>query len=255
MREGDAGHPGDTGRTGVAAPVRAAAAGSPRVLSLGASGSPLLVVDGATGDAPHVVRIASALAPFPPARGNQYPGLRRFIGPGDAAAAGYARALLRALAPAINAAFGVDGFDLLDASFSLVTVRPEALAPVQRAPHFDSVDPLHLAVLHYLSGTDGGGTAFFRQRATGIERVTAANNRAFVAAARAEAAGWRGYIAGSNASFERIGAVAAEPDRVIVYPGGLLHSGTIPPDTAFSAAPADGRLTANFFVRGRPRAR
>lgn len=220
---------------------------------LGEQASPLLIVDRATGDAAQVARVAAALAPFPPARGNAYPGLRRIIGAGDAAAADYARTLLRGLAPAINAVFGVDGFDLLQASFSLVTARPDALAPIQRAPHFDSVDPHYLAVMHYIGGVAGSGTAFYRQRTTGIERVTAANRAAFIAAAQAEAAGWQGYIEGSNASFEQIGAADGVPDRVVVYQGSLLHSGRIPPDMAFSADPRDGRLTANFFVRGRPR--
>lgn len=231
---------------------------SPQCRSLGIDGSPLLMLDAATGDAAAVARIAAAMTPFPPARGNAYPGLRRFIGKDDRAAVDYSHRLLRRLAPAINAAFAVDGFDLLTASFSMVTARPDTLLPIQRAPHFDSTDPHHLAILHYLGGGGGGGsdsgTAFYRQRSTGIERVTQANSARFVAAARQDAAGWQGYIAGSTPSFEQIGRVAAEPDRVIVYQGSLLHSGIIPTTMSFSDDPLTGRLTANFFVRGRPRA-
>jgi hypothetical protein len=219
---------------------------------IGHSAAPLLVVDDASGAVADTVAMASVLAPFPPARGNNYPGLRRYIGAQDQAAACYVRDLLRKLLPAINRLFGMDGVDLLSASFSLITQRPESLASVQQAPHFDAVDPLHLAVLHYLSGVQGSGTAFFRQRATGIERVTVENNARFVGTAQAEAGQWHGYIGAGNASFERIAAVDAKPDRVIVYPGNLLHSGTIPPDMAFSPVPAEGRLTANLFARGRP---
>jgi hypothetical protein len=120
-------------------------------------------------------------------------------------------------------------------------------------PHFDSVDPYYLAILHYLGGTDDSGTAFYRQRATGIDRVTDANRAVFIATAEREATGWHGYIGGSTPSFERIDAVEAVPDRVVVYQGSLLHSGMIPPDMSFSDDPRTGRLTANFFVRGRPR--
>jgi hypothetical protein len=218
---------------------------------LGTGRHPLLVADDATGELPAIKAIASALAPFPRASGNHYPGLRRFIGNQDGQAALYARALLKRLVPAINAAFGTNGFDLLNASFSLVTQRPESLSTIQRAPHFDAVDPGYLAVLHYLSGTEDSGTAFYRQRTTGIERVTAENRPRFFAAAEAESAEWTGYIGEGNASFERIGSVSAEPDRVIVYQGSLLHSGTIPANMAFSASPANGRLTANFFVQAR----
>jgi hypothetical protein len=222
--------------------------------SVGESGGRLLIAEGASGDASAVVDIAAALAPFPPARGNAYPGLRRMIGNADHAAAGYSRDLLRRLVPLINATFDLAGFDLLTASFSMVTAPPDRLAVPQRMPHFDSLDPNYLAILHYLGGTDGSGTAFYRQRATGIDRVTDANRAAFIAAAEREAAGWSGYIGGSTPSFERIDMVAAVPDRVIVYQGSLLHSGTIPPGMSFSDDPRTGRLTANFFVRGRPRA-
>lgn len=223
------------------------------LVMMGRENSPLLIVDGDARDAAAVARIAGDLAPFPPARGSAYPGLRRFIGPADTAAATYARGLLRRLAPAINAAFGVDGFDLLQASFSMVTVRPDALTPTQRTPHFDSTEPLYLAVLHYIDGVAGSGTAFYRQQATGIERVTPGNVAGFVAAAQRDAEGATGYIHGSTAAFTQIGAVEAVPDRVVVYQGSLLHSGTIPDDMSFSDDPSRGRLTANFFVRGRPR--
>ena len=62
----------------------------------------------------------------------------------------------------------VEGFDWIEGSFSMVTAPPASLSPAQRAPHFDAVDPGYLAVLHYLSDTSGSGTAFYRQRSTGI---------------------------------------------------------------------------------------
>lgn len=221
--------------------------------SVGDSGGRLLIGEAATGDAGAVAATAASLGPFPPARGNAYPGLRRFIGPADRTAAAYSRDLLRRLVPLINAAFGIDGFDLLTASFSMVTESPDRLTPIQRAPHFDSADPHYLAILHYLGGTQGSGTSFYRQRFTGIDRVSEQNRPQFIAAAQREAKSWSGYIAGSNPSFEQIDTVEAVPDRVIVYQGSLLHSGIIPPDMRFSDDPLVGRLTANFFVRGRPR--
>ena len=222
----------------------------PEIFHVGTAASPVLVIDGASGQIDAVRDMAAALAPFPPARGNAYPGVRRHITDGDGAAAAYARRTLGAAVGAINAAFGFDGFDLLDASFSIVTAAPATLTPAQRAPHFDSTDPDYLAVMHFVSGVDGSGTAFYRQRATGIERVSDTNVAHFVSAARREAAGWQGYIGDTNPSFERIGSVDARPDRLIAYQGSLLHSGTIPAAMAFSADPRLGRLTANFFVRG-----
>ena len=108
-------------------------------------------------------------------------------------------------------------------------------------------------MLHYLRVPEGSGTAFYRQRSTGIERVTDKNVDTFVRTAQADAAGLpkdSGYIHGSDAFFEQIGAVEAVPDRLVIYQGSLLHSGIIPEGMTFSADPRVGRLTANIFVRG-----
>jgi len=220
---------------------------------IGLCRAPLLVVDGHSGDVGRIAAVAADLGPFPAAKGNFYPGLRRFITAKDTAAAGYVRRTLQSLAGRINRAFGIDGFDLLEASFSMVTASPETLAPAQRVPHFDSTDPHYLAVLHYLSDTPGTGTAFYRQRATSIEQVTDANRAAFVAAAQQDSATMTGYIGASNAAYEQIARIEGACDRLVVYQGCMLHSGLIPPGMRFSSDPRVGRLTANFFVRGRPR--
>ena len=131
--------------------------------------------------------------------------------------------------------------------------QPTELSPPQRCPHFDSTDQKYYALLHYLRVPPGSGTAFFRQRSTGIERVTETNLSAFVGTAKAEVTRLppeAGYIHGSNALFEQIGEIEAIPDRLIIYQGSLLHCGIIPKDMNFSSDPREGRLTANLFVRG-----
>ena len=220
---------------------------------IGTSRAPLLIVDNVSDEAEQVSAVAADLCPFPTAKGNFYPGLRRFITARDTAAAAYVRKTLQSLAGRINRAFGIDGFDLLEASFSMITASPDTLLPAQRVPHFDSTDPRYLAVLHFLSDTPDTGTAFFRQRETGIEQVTSANRAAFVAAAQQDAAATSGYIGASNPAYEQIARVEALRDRLIVYPGSMLHSGVIPAGMIFSPDPRVGRLTANFFIRGRPR--
>lgn len=201
-----------------------------------------------------ILDIARELAPFPQSGGTYYPGLRRIFGPDDIRASAYAASLCQGAAPFIAGAFDVESFNLIEASFSIVTTRPSDLSPPQRAPHFDSTDPKHYALLHYLRVSAGTGTAFYRQRSTGIERVTDMNVAQFVAVAEREAAMLApdsGYISGSDEFFEQTVAVEAVPDRLLIYQGGLLHSGIIPPAMSFSADPGVGRLTANLFVRGR----
>ena len=224
----------------------------PELRRVGEAQNPVVVVDDFTGAVDEVVELAAAMAPFPASSGSYYPGLRQPIAVGDAAY-NYVERLLRAAGPFIGGGFDVDTFELLEASFSMVTTAPGALDPAQRAPHFDSTDPGYLALLHYLRVPDGSGTAFYRQRSTGIERVTALNASSYVPVAQLQAAqlpAGSGYITGSDSFYEQIGAVEAVPDRLVIYQGSLLHSGIIPDGMTFSADPRKGRLTANIIVRG-----
>lgn len=214
---------------------------------LGLCQAPVLTVDGIGPETSVIKALAHELAPFPPAT-NNYPGLRRVLGPGDAAAWDYVTGLLRDAAPFIGGAFDIDGFDLVEASFSLVTTRPEKLEPVQRIPHFDAVDEDLFALLHYISPCQG--TAFYRHNPSGTELVTSDVLDSFVAQVRRDAAASAPrYMSGSSLAFEQIGRVEGLPGRLVGYPARLLHSGLIPDDCNFSGLPAEGRLTTNIFVR------
>ncbi|WP_343520331.1 DUF6445 family protein [Sphingomonas sp.] len=220
---------------------------TPELHRFGQSRQPVVTVDGITGDVASIVATAARLAPFPPSQ-TYYPGLRRIFTRADADANAYAHGLLEAAAPFIAGAFDIDSFDLIEASFSIVTAPPEALGPPQRVPHFDSTDPGYVALLHYLTDLPGTGTAFYRQRATGIEVLDETNRDTFITAAKAESVELDGYINASNAHFEQIGRIEARPDRLVIYRGALLHSGIIPHGMKLSADPRQGRLTANLFI-------
>jgi Family of unknown function (DUF6445) len=220
---------------------------------VGQDQSPVVIIDDFSGRLAEILQVAEALAPYPQLNHNYYPGVRRIIQRADVAADAYAERTCRDAAQFIAGAFDVDRFDLLEASFSMVTTLPRDLTPPQRAPHFDSPDPKYYALLHYLRVPEGSGTGFYRQRSTGIERVTEANIAQFVGTAQREAKmlpANSGYISGSDQFFEQIDAVDAVADRLLIYQGSLLHSGIIPPAMPFEADPRLGRLTANLFVRG-----
>jgi hypothetical protein len=225
----------------------------PELRRIGESQTPVVIIDDFTGAAERIAAIAEALAPFPSVEDSYYPGVRRIISPADTDADAYVEQACSDAAQFIGGAFDIDQFDLLEASFSMVTKPPAGLAAPQRSPHFDTTDQKHLALLHYLRVPPSSGTAFYRQRSTGIERVTQSNIDEFVRTAKSDAAklpSGAGYIQGSDDYFEQIAAVEALPDRLIIYPGCLLHSGIIPPGMTFSADPRRGRLTANLFVQG-----
>ena len=221
---------------------------------IGTSQSPVAIIDEFSGTVEDIARIADALAPFPPSKGNFYPGVRRMIGEVDRDAYSYVFEACERAAPFLGGAFGLEAFDLDEASFSVVATPPHKLQPIQRAPHFDSTDQNVFALLHYLRVPSGSGTAFFRHRSTGIERITQQNLDRFVEVADRELAnaGRRsGYFTGSDEIFEQIGSVDAVPDRLVMYHGSLLHSGIIPAGMKFTVDPRAGRLTANLFVIGR----
>lgn len=226
----------------------------PELRRFGTEQSPVVVIDEFSGAVEEIARLADELAPFPPIQGNYYPGVRRAIGAADEAAYAYVLKTCNEVAPFVGGAFNVGSFDLKQASFSIVSLEPGQLKPVQKAPHFDGPEPNLYALLHYLRVPPGSGTAFYRHRATGIERVTPANMARLVAAAKPQAEGLpvsSGYIHGSDEFYEEIGRVEAVPDRLVLYQGSLLHSGVIPADMPFTADPREGRLTANFFLLGR----
>jgi hypothetical protein len=225
---------------------------TPQLQHVGNSRSAIVIIDDFTGAVDEIARIADSLAPFPPSR-NYYPGVRRMIEEADEQAYSYVLNLCEQAAPFIGGAFDVDSFRLTEASFSVVSTPPDQLHAGQRAPHFDTFDPRQLALLHYLRVPAGTGTAFYRHRSTAIERVTDENRDRYLSASGRELEmlpADSGYICGSDRFFEQIGKVDAVPDRLIIYPSTLLHSGVIPRGMRFSADPREGRLTANLFVVG-----
>jgi hypothetical protein len=215
------------------------------VVRQGREAQPVVVVDDLLADPQEWRRLAARLTygrigPF-------YPGLRAHV-PADAAAA-----MREELAPRIAEAFRLDPVpQLLECFFSIVTTPPAQLAPIQRLPHFDGLEAKRTAILVYLSGADQGGTAFYRQRATGFETVDAARFPAFEAALKAGVAEHGlpppAYIDGDTPLYEEIARYAARPNRGLIYRGHSLHCAAIPAGATLPADPATGRLSINAFL-------
>lgn len=140
-----------------------------------------------------------------------------------------------------------------DAWFSIVTREPGQLTPIQRLPHFDGFDETQLALMIYLNRTDHGGTAFYRQRSTGLERVCEADFPAYRQSlendVRAHGLPAAQYMGDGAPIFERIAASSATFNSAIIYPGNALHSGVIDNTLELSPDPTRGRLTINGFFR------
>jgi len=107
-----------------------------------------------------------------------------------------------------------------------------------------------MAVLLYLCGEQHGGTGFYRHKATGIQRVTPDNRDRYLDAYQQELARRPPrprYFADSDEHFELLGMMPARRNRLVVYPGSLLHSACINPAISLSDDPRSGRLTVNSF--------
>lgn len=159
------------------------------------------------------------------------------------------------LADILHNIFGLqDEIALQMLAFALIARQPGTLSPLQRIPHYDSVDPRVIAGMYYLLGPDSGGTAFYRHRRTKFETITSSREATYHSAVRREIKDLRGteprYYYGDTETFELIGEVKAQPDRLVLYPGQLLHSGVITPTTRISSDPSEGRLTMNLFFKG-----
>jgi hypothetical protein len=222
------------------------------VLAVGNGKTPVLILDGLLTDGQALVEYAAEAAVLAPVKAgvNFYPGVRA------PAPAPYVQALVRALRPYMAKVFGAPdgGRAGVTCALSMAVTPVHEATVVQRLPHIDTAEPNQLAILHYLCGPEHGGTAFYRHRETGLETVGPDQSKPYFAALRRQIERvpiGPGYITRSDTLFERIGAVEAVFDRIIVYPSRLLHAGILP-DTPVSLDPRAGRLTVNSFYRYEP---
>lgn len=215
----------------------------------GREAQPVVVVDDILSQ-PDLWRHIAARAVFGPIR-PYHPGVSAVV---PARLSGQLR---DELAPLIGETFGLDPVPPASSCFlSLVTTPPEALTQIQRLPHVDGLERDRIAILIYLGGADKGGTAFFRQRATGFETVDAERLPAFEAALDSGLAELgeppAGYIDGDTELFERVALYEARANRGLIYRGHSLHSAAIAPGAELAEDGARGRLTINALLSHGP---
>lgn len=220
----------------------------PDVRIVGNEETPVIVIDAPIQSTESLIRHASEHVQF---EANQpgYPGKRTEL------PAEYSDAVVPALREVIQAVYKPPAsfeFHLVHQLYSLVTLKPTELAPLQRVPHFDNHSPYYFATVHYLNPDQHAGTGIFRHRPTGYESIPESRYPSYMQAAEAhiKAHGLppEKYINASDEHFELIAELEYRPNRLIMYPGNILHSGLIQPDRDISDDPVAGRLTANLFL-------
>ncbi len=220
-----------------------------RVQHVGREQTPILIIDDLLLSATEMRRLAKQQAQFKYSRNSGYPGVRAAL-PID-----YNNAVVPPLLTVLHQVYNVPQsfiHELLFAWYSLVTKPPPELSLLQRIPHFDSTNPFYFASVHYLNPNNKGGTGIFHHRPTGFERITAERVGPYFEAAKAfiheHGEPSPEYINSSNKHFELIAEVPYKPNRMVCYPGNLLHSGLVEPTRDIDSKPDSGRLTANLFL-------
>lgn len=139
-----------------------------------------------------------------------------------------------------------------DCCFSIVTTPPNGLLPIQRFPHFDGIEENRYAALLYLCGSDFGGTAFYRHKATGFETVGADRYAQFKTAleseVRRDGLPPAAYINDGAPFFEKIAEYDAAMNRMLIYRGKTFHCSRIARPDLLTPDPRHGRLTLNLFL-------
>ena len=222
---------------------------NPEVRIVGNERTPVVIVDDVIRSPGALIEHAATQAEFSTEGVQGYPGIRANRPPE------YAATLLPELRRIIAEIYKPPEsfeFQLIHQLFSLVSYRPEQLHFLQRVPHFDNHSPFYFATVHYLNPEPHAGTGIFRHRPTSFERVPAERYPIFVRAAEAHVQSHgmpaEKYINASDDHFEMIAELEYRPNRLVMYPGNLLHSGLIEPERDISDDPRTGRLTANLFL-------
>ncbi len=139
-----------------------------------------------------------------------------------------------------------------DLFYSLITTAEKDLNLLQRLPHFDTSRPYYFAAIHYLNEGEHGGTGLFRHHQTGYERIDDSRVDHYLSSAnhfvKKVAIPPAQYIKNSTAQFEMFEYIEYKANRLVLYPGNILHSAIVCPESDISACPKTGRLTANLFI-------
>jgi hypothetical protein len=220
-----------------------------QVLNVGTENTPVIVIDDFAVDTGELIEYACGDVNYGPDQTSAYPGIRGKL------PRNYVREVLNRVYRLLFQVFAVPsnlGMRPVNTVYSLISTPEHELSPAQCVPHFDSNGAHYLAVLHYLNPGDFCDTGLFRHRPTGFEKILESRREAFFETSREfeEANGLpeQKYIDGSNDHFELYEQIEYKPNRLVAYPGCLLHSGLVDPAVDINPDPRTGRLTANIFV-------
>ncbi len=220
----------------------------PEIIYLGQEKTPLILIDNFAQDL-DALRQQAQQSDFMRENQTYYPGQRAVL-PKD-----YIAASLNAVFQLIYQVYKIPEKLRLKPQmlfYALITQPENSLHPLQCMPHFDTSAPYYFALLHYLNEEPHGSTGFFRHKPTGFERVTDHRRQDYFQSAQhfidTHGAPPQRYQVQSDMHYELYYQIPYKANRLVIYPGNLLHSSLVDLETDIDASPATGRLTANMFI-------
>ena len=222
----------------------------PHYERIGEEKTPIIIIDDYLNDPQILVTLAKQQQTnFKTDDHTQYPGLRTPLP--KHCVVDYLKPLMQGFYKVFNIDYALTPYPK-DNTFSLITTPAKQLSAIQTLPHFDTNSSNLIAIIHYLGEGEHGGTGFFRHKKTGFEAINASRKNTYLEHVKF-------YLESSNAKheyctrqhseFECYKHIPYKQNRLIVFPGYLLHSSIVNTNTDISILPQTGRLTANMFVQ------
>ena len=222
---------------------------TPQIITVGNEKTPVIIIDDFVINTEELIADACNNASFNAVKDSYYPGLRAPL-PDE-----YLTKVLQTVGQGISRVYQVPlrlNLKAENAYYSLITTQEKDLHHLQKMPHFDSSGQYYFAILHYLNSDPHGSTGLFRHVPTDFERINDTKLEHYFNAAQTfnnendDPA--QQYFKTSTAHYQLIHQIEYKPNRLVIYPGNLLHSILVCPETDIDADPATGRLTANVFI-------
>lgn len=220
------------------------------VENVGPEQVPIVYIDDLALDGGAAIRREAQSAQYQPEEVHMYPGIRSPL------SIDYVKEALAPVYRELYAIYDVPREKQLrptQACYSLITRPERELGAMQRIPHYDTCDSLFFAALHYLGEGDHGDTGLFQHRPTGYCQITEQRESNYLQSLQnyfdRSGAPAKRYITVGDEQFELYYRIRYRPNRMVIYPGNLLHSTLVNTSTDIDSSPVSGRLTANVFVR------
>jgi len=221
----------------------------PKIELIGKDKIPIIIIDDYASNLDEIAEQVAIFGAFSPDNVTNYPGVRSPIP--KALVVGYLKPIIPLLYRIYKFPNNAEPAPV-DNYFSLITRQPEELSAMQSWPHFDTPNPNLFAVIHYIDKGSHGGTGFFKHKKSGLDRINEQSKDHYLQSAhdyfQSINTNTYGYCTEQHSEFTCYKKIAYKPNRLIIFPGQLLHSTLVDSDTDISPKLESGRLTANLFV-------